>query len=86
MLDDEYDKLGSDSGSFGTYFFCAFSLRFENSVGSVSVYGLTFLHQQESISKVVDSLHYSGDQIPDFPFKFQNQFYTYSLTLCSIRL
>ena len=38
-LDDDSDDDGFDSGSSGTYSFCAFSLRFENSVGSVSVLG-----------------------------------------------
>ena len=34
-LNDESDDDGSDSGSSGTYSFCAFSLRFDDSVGSV---------------------------------------------------
>ena len=38
-LDDEPDELGSDSESSGTYYFCAFSLYFHDSVGSVSVLG-----------------------------------------------
>ena len=38
-LDDEYDKLGYDSGSSGTYSFHAFSLRFDNYVVSVCVLG-----------------------------------------------
>ena len=38
-LDDDYDDHGLNSGSSGTYSFCAFSLRFYNSVGSVSVLG-----------------------------------------------
>ena len=38
-LDDDYDKLGSDSGSSGTYSYRAISLRFDNYVGSVSVLG-----------------------------------------------
>ena len=36
-LDDGSDKLGSESGSSGTYSFCAFYFRFGDSVGSVSV-------------------------------------------------
>ena len=39
FLDDEYDEPGSDSVSSGTYYFRAFSLRFEKLVGSVSVLG-----------------------------------------------
>ena len=39
MLDDESDDDGSDSGSSGTYYFCAFSLRFDDYVGSVSGLG-----------------------------------------------
>ena len=41
-LDDESDKLGSDCVSSGTYYFHAFSLRFYDSIGSVSVlrYGI----------------------------------------------
>ena len=35
-LDDESDDDVSDSGSSGTYYFHALSLRFENCVGSVS--------------------------------------------------
>ena len=35
LLDDDYEKLGSDSGSSGTYYFCAFSLHFDESVVSV---------------------------------------------------
>ena len=38
-LNDESDKLGSDSGSSGTYYFCAFSLCFDESVVSVNVLG-----------------------------------------------
>ena len=38
-LDDESDKLGSDSESSGTYYFCAFSLRFDKSIGSGSILG-----------------------------------------------
>ena len=33
--DDESDKLGSDSGSSGTYYYCNFSLRFDESVVGV---------------------------------------------------
>ena len=39
LLNDESDELGSDSGSSGTYSFCAFSLCFDHSVGSVSLFG-----------------------------------------------
>ena len=39
-LDDESDELGSDTRSSGTYYFCAFSLYFENSAVSVSVLGI----------------------------------------------
>ena len=39
LLDDEYGKLGSDSGSSGKYPFRDFSLRFDESIGSVSVLG-----------------------------------------------
>ena len=49
-------------------------------------WGLTFLHQQESSPKVVDYLHSFSAQISDFPSKFQNKFYSYSLTLRSQRL
>ena len=38
-LGDDSDKLGSDSGSSCTYSFCAFSLCFDHSVGSVSLFG-----------------------------------------------
>ena len=38
-FDDESDGDGSDSGSSGTYSFCAFSLRFDDSVGSVNGLG-----------------------------------------------
>ena len=38
-LYDESDELGSDSGSSGTYSFHAFSLRFDESIGIVSVLG-----------------------------------------------
>ena len=38
-IDDAFDKLGSNSGSSGTYSFCTFSLGFDDSVGSVSVLG-----------------------------------------------
>ena len=34
-LDDESDDDGSDSRSSGTYYFTAFSLNFDHSVGSV---------------------------------------------------
>ena len=44
---------GSDSRSSGTYYFRAFSSRFENDVGSVSGLGLEFWHQQESSTKVI---------------------------------
>ena len=37
-LDDESDKLGSDSGSSGMYYFCAF-FRFDESIVSVNVLG-----------------------------------------------
>ena len=36
-LNDESDKFVSDSGSSCTYYFCAFSLRFKDYAGSVSV-------------------------------------------------
>ena len=39
FLDDESGELGSDSRSSGTYSFRAFSLRFDESVGIVSVLG-----------------------------------------------
>ena len=39
LLNNESDKLGSDSVSFGMYSFCAFSLCFDNYVGSVGVLG-----------------------------------------------
>ena len=65
-----------------TLFLCVFT-----SMLLVLVFGvLTILHQQESIPKVVDSLHYFGAQITDFLSKFQNHFYSYSLTLHSQRL
>ena len=38
-LDDEYEDDVSDSGSSVTYYFCDFSLRFDNYVGSVNVLG-----------------------------------------------
>ena len=47
---------------------------------------LKFLHQQESGPKLVDSLQSFGAQIEYFPSKFQNYFYSYSLTLRSQRL
>ena len=37
LLDDESDKLGSDSRYSGTYSFRAFYLRFDDYIGSVSV-------------------------------------------------
>ena len=40
FLDDESDKLGSDSGSYGTYYFCAFYLCAEDSVAGVLGYGV----------------------------------------------
>ena len=42
LLNDESDDDGYDSGSSGTYSFCAFSLCFDNSVGSVSPLGYVF--------------------------------------------
>ena len=38
-IDDESDKSGSDSESSGAYSFRDFSLRFDNSAGSISVSG-----------------------------------------------
>ena len=38
-LDDESDSDWPDSGSSGTYYFCAFYLSFDNYVGSVSGLG-----------------------------------------------
>ena len=83
-LDDESEKLGSDSVSYVTFSFCPFSLRFEESV--VGVLGSEILNQQESSPKLVNSFHYFGAQISDFSSKFQNQFYSYSLNLRSQRL
>ena len=39
FVDDESSNDGSDSGSSVTYYFCAFSLYFYNSVGSFRVLG-----------------------------------------------
>ena len=36
FLDDESEKFGSESGSSGTYYFCAFTLNAEYSVAGVS--------------------------------------------------
>ena len=36
---DESDDDGSDSGSSGTYSFGVFSLRFDNPVSSISIFG-----------------------------------------------
>ena len=52
-LNEEYDYDDSDSRSSGTYYFCAFSLRFDDSVGSVSGLGSGIFHQQDSIPKVI---------------------------------
>ena len=49
-------------------------------------WGLTFSHKQKLSPKVVDYLHSLGAQITDFPSKFQNQFYSHSLTLQPQRL
>ena len=37
LLDDESDEVGYDFKSFGTYFFCNFTLCFDNSFDSVCV-------------------------------------------------
>ena len=42
-LNDETDKVGSDSGSSGTYSFCAFYIRFDESIVSGSVLGSDIL-------------------------------------------
>ena len=49
-------------------------------------WGLIFLHQREFSPKVVDSLHSFCAQIPNFPSKFQNLLYGYSLTFHSLSL
>ena len=49
-LDDESEDDGYDSGSSCTYFFYAFSLRFDDSVNSVSGLGYVVF-----VPKVVDS-------------------------------
>ena len=86
LLDDEFGELGSDYGSSCTYSFCAFSLCFDDSVGSVSVLGSEFFAPTGVKSK-------SGRLLEIFWFsnfwffsKFPNQFYSYSLTLRLQRL
>ena len=87
-LDDESDNNWSDSGSSGT---CSFPFCFGNSVGRGSSLGpplctnksrvqmrLSYLYQYESITKVVNSSKCFGAKIPDFPSKFDTQFYSYS--------
>ena len=46
-------------------------------------WGLMFLHQHESSPNVVNSLYSFGVQIPDSMSKFQNQFYSQSMTFCA---
>ena len=46
-------------------------------------WGMMFLHQRESSPKVFKSLYYFGARIPYFPSKFQNRFYSNSVTLRS---
>ena len=70
LLDDESEELGSDSRYSGTYSFRAFSLRFDDS--AVSFLGSDVFHQQESIPKVFNSLHFFGAQVSGFLSKFQN--------------
>ena len=53
MLDYESDDDGSDSGSSVTYKFPAFSLSFDDSVGSVSVLGSIILYRQGSSPNVI---------------------------------
>ena len=60
--------------TFSALFLCVLMITLEVLV----FWGLTFLHQQESIPKVVDSLKCFGSQIPYFTSKFENQFYSYS--------
>ena len=52
-LNDEYDKLGSDSGSSGKYSFCAFICVFAIPLIVLVFWGGAFLHQQESSPKVI---------------------------------
>ena len=52
-LDDESDKLGSDSRSSGIYCFCAFRCVFVILLVVLMFWGLTSLNQQESIPKVI---------------------------------
>ena len=53
LLDDESGELRSHSRSSDTYYFCIFSLRLENSVGSVSVLGSDVLAPNSKISFIV---------------------------------
>ena len=66
LLDDKFGELGSDYGSSGTYSFCAFSLCFDDSIGSVSVLGSEVFAPTGVSPKVEDSLKYFGSQISDF--------------------
>ena len=52
-LDDESDKLGSDSRSSGIYCFCAFRCVFVILLVVLMFWGLTSLNQQESSPKVI---------------------------------
>ena len=83
-LNDESDKLGCDFQYSVMYYFRAFLCLLTITV--LLSWGLKFSHQQESIPKVVGSLHYFSAQTPDFPSKLQNQFNSYSLTFQSQRL
>ena len=81
LLVDESDDDGSESGSSGMYsfriFLCVLTIPFVVLV----FWDLMFLHEQDFIPKVVDSLYSFGAQSTDFPSKFQNQFYSYILTM-----
>ena len=86
-LDDDYDELGTDPGSSGRYFYCPFSLRFDNFVFGVlgsDVFAPIGVESKGGIyenkvfvptgveAKLVDSLHSFGAQILYVLSKFPN--------------
>ena len=85
-LDGESEELGSDSISSGKYSFCAFTFRFDKSVDSVSVLGSDVSAPTVAEPKGSRLLAFFWLSNSRFPSKFQNQFYSYSLTLRSLFL
>ena len=74
LLNDESDKHGSDYSSSGTYFFQIFLCVFTSLLLVLVFCSMTLSHQQESSTKVVESLHFFGAPIPDFPSNFKISF------------